>query len=66
MAKHYTQGTLEDTVFCKTCNCATRHKVSGGRLSYCIPCFDRRQQKEAARKEQEAAQPAFAFAGVMR
>lgn len=63
MAKHYTLGTLEDRVFCKTCNAFTQHAVSGGRLGHCIRCFDRRQQKEAARKALEAAQPAFAFGG---
>ena len=62
MSQHYNRWTLEDTVFCKTCNCNTRHAVSGGRLGHCIPCFEKRQQKEAARKAEEAAQPAFAFA----
>jgi hypothetical protein len=62
MAKHYTLLTLEDTVFCKTCNGPTRHAVSNKRLGHCIPCFEKRQQKEAERKAQEAAQPAFAFA----
>lgn len=50
MSKHYTDATLEDTVFCKTCNAKTRHTVSARKLGYCIPCFDRRQLKEAERK----------------
>jgi hypothetical protein len=62
MAKRYTLRTLGDTVFCKTCNSFTPHVVSSGRLGHCIPCFDKRQQKEAERKALEAAQPAFAFA----
>ena len=62
MAKHYTHLTLEDTVFCKTCNGKTRHVVSGGRLRHCIPCYEKRQEKELARKALEAAQPAFVFA----
>jgi hypothetical protein len=62
MSKHYTLLTLEDTVFCKTCNAMTRHTVSSRTLGHCIPCFDKRQKKEAERKALEAAQPAFAFA----
>ncbi len=64
MSQHYNRWTLEDTAFCKTCNTRTQHKVSGGRLSYCIPCFDKRQEKEAIRKAEEAANPVFDFAQV--
>jgi hypothetical protein len=66
MAKHYNRWTLGDTVFCKTCNSFTLHVVSQGRLGHCVPCFERRQQKEAARKIEEAAQPSFVFAEALR
>jgi hypothetical protein len=66
MSKHYTLLTLEDTVFCKTCNAKTRHKVSARTLGHCIPCFEKRQEKEAQRKSLEAAQPVFAFTEGVR
>lgn len=69
MSQHYTRNTLGDTVYCNKCQKKTLHAVSGRVLGHCIPCFDRRQAKEAVRKTEEAArkaiadaQPAFAFA----
>ena len=70
MSHHYNRFTLGDTVWCNKCQMKTLHTVSGGRLGYCVPCFDKRQAKEATRKIEEAAkkaiadaQPAFAFGG---
>jgi ribosomal protein L44E len=66
MAKHYNRWTVGDTVFCKTCKGFTLHVVSQGRLGHCVPCFDKRQQKEAERKAHEAANPVFTFAEALR
>lgn len=47
MAQHYTKNTLGDQVYCRTCAKVTDHVVQNGRLSYCIPCYDKRQRLHA-------------------
>lgn len=41
MAQHYTLATIEASEWCNKCGKNTPHRVSGRKLQYCIPCFDK-------------------------
>lgn len=45
MTQHYTLLTVEASAWCSKCGKMTAHRVSGRRLSFCIPCFKRSEQK---------------------
>jgi hypothetical protein len=62
MPHHFTRRTVEASAWCKSCNCNTTHAVSGGRLTYCIPCYEKRQTRYAEKQKEPAAkQEGFNF-----
>jgi hypothetical protein len=41
---------VEQSWWCNTCYKDTPHRVAGGKLAYCIPCYDRSAAESAAMK----------------
>jgi hypothetical protein len=56
MTQHFTRNTVEVSTWCNTCHKDTPHRVAGGKLAYCIPCYDLSAVKSAAMKA-EPPQP---------
>jgi hypothetical protein len=54
MGQHYTLNTIETSAWCTRCGKRTPHRVSGRKLSYCIPCFQRSEEASAAEKNKPA------------
>ena len=54
MTEHYTRNTFEVSVWCNKCRKDTPHRVLGGKLAYCIPCFKKSEEVSAAEKNAPA------------
>ena len=48
--QHFTLNTVEVSWWCNTCHKDTPQRVAGGKLAYCIPCYDRSAAESAAMK----------------
>lgn len=49
MGEHYNLNTVEVSHFCKKESRMTPHRVSGGKLGFCIPCYEASEAERAAR-----------------
>ncbi len=45
MSQHYTRNTISDQKWCNACKRFTQHEVSDGRLSNCLVCIEKIEQK---------------------
>ena len=42
MPQHYTQNTVEDSIFCNRCRKMTPWRILNGKRAFCIPCHEKR------------------------
>ena len=50
MTQHYQKNVVETAAWCNECRKSTPHRVLGGKLAFCIPCWDRSAADSAAKK----------------
>jgi hypothetical protein len=53
MPEHYTKNTVEASVWCNRCNGMTPWRISDGRRSYCLVCYDAPHHQRAQEKPPE-------------
>jgi len=53
MPQHYPKHTTEAIHFCRRCYCETRWRVLGGKLAFCIPCYDRPRPARIVKEDPE-------------
>lgn len=58
---HFTKNTVAAQYWCNKCNANTMHRVDDGRISYCLICLGKLEDKHNERKPAVVVQEVIKF-----